>query len=88
MNANICNLSEQDILNDSLISQKQLTESYNTFTGECANPNLRGAMLNILQDEHNIQAQIFSTMQQNGWYKLENATADQVMKVKQKFNVQ
>ena len=79
------NLSEKDILEDSLISQKQLTESYNTFSGECVNPQLRGAMMNILMDEHNIQADIFSCMQQKGYYQLENADAQQIMKVKKKF---
>ena len=81
-----CNLGEQEILNDSLITQKQITDSYNTYAGECVNPQLKSAMLNILNEEHDIQSQIFSCMQSHGWYQPEAASAQQVTKTKQKFN--
>ncbi len=81
-------LKEKEMLQDSLISQKLITGSYNTFAGECVNPQLRGAFLNILDEEHCIQADIFSHLQDNGWYQVEPADAQKVQKARQKFSKQ
>ena len=48
---------------DALSSQKFIAEAYNSFANECAAANIRDELLNILQDEHNIQADIFGEMQ-------------------------
>ena len=66
------------------MSQKHITDAYNSFAGECVSEKLRGTMLSILNEEHTIQATIFSSMQSNGWYKTEPATAKSIQKVKQK----
>lgn len=79
-------MSEKEILQDSLISQKLITESYNTYAGECVNEQLRGAFLNILDDEHRIQADLFCQLQSNGWYKVEPAEQQKVQQAKQKFS--
>ncbi|MGI5935542.1 MAG: spore coat protein [Oscillospiraceae bacterium] len=81
-------LSEKEILQDCLISQKQLTDSYNTYAGECVNEQLRGAFLNILDDEHRIQADIFCNLQSNGWYQVEPADQQKIQKARQKFSTQ
>ncbi len=46
---NVINMSEQDILNDFLCSQKHITDTYNTWAGECVNPNLRDDFLVYLK---------------------------------------
>ena len=76
---------EKEILQDSLISQKLITDSYNTFAGECVSAQLRNTMLNILDDEHQIQADLFSCLQANGWYCTEPADQQKVEKARQKF---
>ena len=81
-------LSEKEILQDGLISQKHITESYNTFAGECVNDQLRSTFLNILDDEHKIQANMFCTMQTNGSYQVENAPQQKVDAARQKFSAQ
>lgn len=78
-------LTEKEILQDSLINQKHITSAYNTYAGECANQQLRAAMLSILEDEHKIQADIFSEMQANGWYQVEQAEQQKINQAKQKF---
>ena len=78
-------LSEKHILEDSLISQKQLTSSYNTYAGECTCEQLRNAMLGILDEEHKIQADIFSSMQAHGWYSTEPAQQQKITAARQKF---
>ena len=81
-------LGDKEILNDFLCSQKQIAASYNTFAGECVNPQLRSTFLNILDDEHRIQADMFCSLQSNGWYQVENAQAQKVQQAKQKFSQQ
>lgn len=81
-------LTEKDILQDLASSQKYVTNSYNTFAGECVNEQLRSAFLNILDDEHRIQADIFNDMSSNGWYQTTPADQQQLQQVKQKFSAQ
>lgn len=79
-------ICEKEILQDSLISQKHITSAYNSFAGECVNQELRGAFLNILDDEHKIQADIFSEMQSKGWYQTDPAEQQKLNQVRQKFS--
>ncbi len=81
-------MGDKEILQDGLISQKHITESYNIFAGECVNEQLRSTFLNILDDEHRIQADMFCSLQSNGWYQVENAPAQKVQQAKQKFSQQ
>lgn len=78
-------LGEKEMLQDSLISQKLLTDSYNTFAGECTSEQLRNTFLSILDEEHKIQADLFCDMQTNGWYQTEPADQQKIQKVRQKF---
>jgi Coat F domain. len=75
---------DKEILQDTLMSQKHITDAYNTFAGECVSEKLRSAMLDILKDEHCIQADIFSSMQKNGWYETQQAEPKMVAQAKQK----
>ncbi len=81
-------MTEKEILADCLSSQKQMTSSYNLFAGECANEQLRNAFLNILDDEHRIQANIFTDMSSNGWYPVEPAEQQKIQQARQKFSKQ
>lgn len=78
-------IGEKEILSDFLISQKQISSSYNTYAGECTNQQLRTTFLNILDEEHDIQANIFTDLQSKGWYKVEPADQNKVQQAKQKF---
>ena len=81
-------MTEKEVLQDCLITQKHMTESYNTYAGECVNEQLRTAMLNILDDEHKIQADIFCGMQSNGWYQVEQADQQKIQQAKQQLTSQ
>ena len=81
-------LGTKEILEDALMSQKHITEGYNTFAGECVNEQLRSTFLNILDDEHRIQADAFCDMQSRGWYAGESADAQKVQQARQKFSQQ
>lgn len=79
-------MTEKEILADCLSSQKQISSSYNTFAGECVNEQLRNTFLNILDDEHRIQADIFCDLNANGWYPIHPADQQQLQEAKQQFN--
>ena len=81
-------LTEKDILQDCLSSQKYTTTNYNIWAGECVSEQLRSAFLNILDDEHRIQADIFNDLSSKGWYATQPADQQQLQQVKQKFGTQ
>lgn len=58
-----------DLLADGLSSQKSATEKFNTFAGECVHDSLRGTMINILEQEHNISKAVFNMMYLRGMYE-------------------
>ncbi len=78
-------MQDKDRMEDALSSQKFIAEAYNSFANECAAANVRDELLNILQDEHNIQADIFNEMQKRGWYPTTPADQQQIQTVKSKF---
>ena len=53
-------MGDKEYLDDSLASQKLISDNYNTFANECVNPTLRNDFMNILSDEHKIQSEIFT----------------------------
>lgn len=76
---------DKAMLNDALISQKMLTDDYNTFANECATPGVRNEFLSILSEEHQIQADIFDEMSKRGWYQVSPADQVKIDQAKQKF---
>ncbi len=78
-------LGDKELLNDALDTQKMISGAYNAFANECAAPEVRNDFLAILQDEHMIQADVFTEMQKRGWYPLQQADQAQVTQAKQKF---
>lgn len=78
-------MQDQEMMHDCLSAQKQITGMYNTYSNECATTPLRDEMLNILHDEHCIQADIFMDMQKRGWYPTPMAEDQKVQSTKEKF---
>ncbi len=81
-------LGEKDILQDCLSRQKHISASYNSYAGECVNEQLRNTFLNILDDEHRIQADLFTDMSTNGWYPVQPAEQQKIQQTRQKFSTQ
>ena len=80
--------SDKDILTDELASQKFITENYNSFATECASPAVKSELMNILNEEQQIQFELFSEMQKHGWYNVEQADQQKIAQTKQKFQAQ
>ncbi len=78
-------LGDKEFINDLISSQKFATSNYNTFAGECVCEQLRTDFLNILKDEHSIQAELFNEANSRGWYPVKQAPINEVTQVRQKF---
>ena len=78
-------LSDREILDDLLASQKHIGTLYNAFASECKNAALESDMMNILREEHNLQSAVFTEMEKRGWYSPEPARQLQIEETKVKF---
>ncbi|MDR2909428.1 MAG: spore coat protein [Oscillospiraceae bacterium] len=76
---------DKEMMTDVLSSQKFITSGYNTVANECACPNLKTDLLNILNEEHQIQHEVFCEMNKRGWYQTEPADQGKVNQVKQHY---
>lgn len=79
-------LSEQDIMNDLLTMEKQITSAYNTGITEASCQNLRQTLTNNLVDTQQLQYTIFDTMKKKGWYPTKDAQDQDVNNAKNKYS--
>lgn len=77
---------EKFVLQDCLSTQKQITSTYNIWSGECVNNSLRNKFLDILKEEHEIQNDVFVAMNERGFYPVKAGTQEELTALKQKFH--
>lgn len=82
------NYGDREMMDDALSSQKFITGGYNNYANECASPSLKSELLNILNEEHQIQHEVFSEMQKRGWYTVSSADPQKIEQLKQKYQDQ
>ncbi len=78
--------SDQEMMGDILSTQKFMTGGYNATANEASEPSVKTAFMSILEDEHQIQHDVFQEMKGRGWYQTETAPQDKVNQIKQKFS--
>lgn len=83
-----CQYGEKEILTDALDSEKFITANYNSFANECANPALKRTLVDLLNDEHDIQFDVFCEMHSRGYYPTPLAEDQKVQQAKQKYSAQ
>lgn len=77
---------DQAMINDALSSQKFISDGYNTGANEAAAMAVKDTLMSLLEDEHNIQHDLFSQMQKRGWYKTEPAPQQKIDETRTKFS--
>ncbi len=77
--------SEKEILADALSAVKTATNHYNTFANECVHDDVRKTMLQCLEQEHDIQQDVFNMMHDKGFYPTPSAEEKKITEAKQKF---
>ena len=83
---NLSSFTEKEMLDDMLSSQKFVTDGYNTSANECATPVIKSEFMNILNEEHQIQHEVFLEMQKRGWYQTDAADQNKINQARQKFS--
>ncbi len=78
---------DQQIAGDVLSSQKSTTELYNKFALESNMPKLREDFMKILNQEHEMQIEMFELMKNKGWYPLEFAESKKIQEAKKIFEL-
>ena len=77
--------TEKEILGDALSSQKATTELFNKASNECVHENVRETLLDILEEEHEIQQDVFVMMHQKGFYPTPEADTKKVDQLKDQY---
>lgn len=77
--------TEKEILGDALSAQKATTALFNTAANECVHGDLRDTLLDILEDEHDIQQDVFDMMHAQGFYPTPEADQKKVMQLQQQY---
>ena len=80
------NLTEKELLNDALSSEKQLLHVYSTYLAEASCPNPRNELTRVFNETQQMQFELFKAMEQRGWYPIQNAELQQVQQTVDKFN--
>jgi spore coat protein CotF len=75
-------LTDKDILQDLLTTEKQVVSSYSTGITETSCPNLRNTLINNFKSAQDTQYKIFDTMRQKGWYQTKDAPDNEVQQLK------
>ena len=82
-----CNngFDEKARLMDLLNSEKQMTGIYNSSLVESETVSVRNCLSSILNEEHNMQNELFMQMKSRGWYPTETAEQTTIDQAKEKF---
>ena len=78
-------MSEQDIMNDLLAMEKQISSAYNTGITEASCQNLRQTLTDALVGTQQMQFSVFDTMRKQGWYQTKDAPDQDVNNAKNKY---
>ncbi|WP_027623713.1 spore coat protein [Clostridium lundense] len=78
------NLSEKDLMQDLLTTEKQVISAYSTGITESSCPNLRNVLLNNFRNAEDTQYKVFDAMKQKGWYQTKDAPDNEVQQIKSK----
>ncbi|MDE5562385.1 MAG: spore coat protein [Clostridiales bacterium] len=80
-----CQLDDYEIISDVLGSEKEIVRLYSSALCETAEENLRDIIRDNFTEAAADQYKAFSYMQENGMYKTEQASEEDITKAKQQF---
>ena len=79
-------MSEEDILNDILLSEKNISNSYSIAINEMSNKYLYKKVMNVFEDTKDIARDIFNLMFEKGWYTVPVEEDKKIEKSYTKYN--
>ena len=81
-------MNDQERITDFLCSEKKMSANYDTYASECVCLPLRDDFLNILNQGHRTQTDLFKLAQSKGWYQVEQAPQNKESQAYTKFSNQ
>ena len=78
-------MTDKEYMEDLLMTSKTLNGMYHYATTEASTEPLRRQFKSNLSDTIEMQHNIYSAMQQNGWYATQQAQPQQVSQLRDKF---
>lgn len=75
-------MSEKDLMQDLLATEKQVISAYSTGITESSCQNLRNTLMDNFKNNQTIQYKIFDAMKQKGWYPTKDAPDNEVQQLK------
>ena len=81
-------MNDQERMTDFICSEKKMSANYDTYASECVNLALRNDFLNILNQSHQTQSDLFQIAQSKGWYQVEQAPDSKISLAYTKFSNQ
>lgn len=79
-------MNDRDRVNDILVLEKYLTDSFNVSAREASHQSLHQDIMTILNETHQCQYELFELMFRKGHYKLEAEDQSSLDKAYQQFN--
>ncbi len=76
---------DREILSDLLLSEKQLSSSYNACVDESTGEAFSHILENILNETHRMRFDVLKAMQKRGWHKTKNASSQDIEMLKRRF---
>lgn len=73
-------INEVDILNDLLLYEKNMSNSYSTTLNEMSNKVLFRKVFTLFKESKGMARDIFDFMFKSGWYSLETASEEKINK--------
>lgn len=78
--------SEKELLSDLLMSENQVTSSYNIGITQSTCPELRKYLNKCMTNVQTSQYSIFNAMKQRGWYEIKEVDTKDIENAKNKFS--
>lgn len=78
--------TEKELMNDLLMSEKQVSSAYTMGITESSCANLRNLLTRCEQNIFRTQEELFNAMNQRGWYSIKKASAQDIQMMKDKYN--
>ena len=79
-------LTEKDLMNDLLATEKQVVSAYSVGITETSCPNLRNTLVTNFKNAQDTQFKVFDAMRQKGWYQIKDAADADVQQAKNDAN--
>jgi len=79
-------MNDIEMMNDMLITEKNMIKNYSTFITETSCPNMRQVLTQNMTETAHDQYRLFDTLRQRGVYPTKDAPDSEVTAAKQKLN--